>query len=110
MLVACGGGELPPDAFGVFADRNNAAFDTKLNVSRSTVTLYVNVTLPGLRSRDPLQCRAQVLDGITRRISLSLDCAGELVPYEFEWRDASADWVATEQGGTPQILSRFEGR
>jgi len=109
MMLGCGG-ELPPDAYGVFQDRNNAAFDAKLNVGSTSVTMFITVTLPRVRSRAPLACTAEVPSGVSRRMSLSLDCDGELVPYKFEYRESSADWVATEEGGTPQVMTRFEGR
>lgn len=106
LLFGCGGASLPPEAFGVFVETNNQAFDTKLDVRADGVTLFVAVALPGMAGGRPLACRGEAPGGVQARMNLSLDCAGERVPYEFEYRAGQGDWVASEPGSTPQIFVR----
>lgn len=106
LAAACGGASLPPEAFGTFVETNSAAFDSKLDVGATGITLFVGVALPGARSAQPLACSAEAPGGIRRKMSVNLECAGEKIPYTFEYRAEQGDWLATEDGGTPQIFVR----
>lgn len=107
VTLAAGAPALPPEAYGTFVETNNTAFINRLEVRTDGVTLFVGVALPGARGGRPLACRgAPASKKVVATMRFSLVCAGESIPFRFQYRADKEDWVVSEDGAAPQIFKR----
>lgn len=101
-LSACAPPPLPPEAFGVFDGPDDSLFEHRINMSSEKVA-YVVVSRLGTRV-STLTCLSDLGSGLKQKMSLDLSCAGELIPFAFEWRPLTNDWVVQEDKADPLIF------
>ena len=83
----------------------DSLFQTRIEVGPDYVEYSTRVNI-GSRQGSTV-CRAPVSGGVRARMALDLVCSGDPVPipFEFEWRGGSGDWLVTEDGDEPQAFS-----
>jgi hypothetical protein len=111
FLGGLSGGErrpaLPPEAFGLFEDRNDPFFHKRLTVTATAVAYTVRGRGAGMGAGRPhLVCRGEVPGGVRATMQLDLDCAGTTIPFQFRFRLFQKDWILTEEDTEPMIFTR----
>lgn len=106
-ILGCSQKDLPPEAYGIFEDLNDPAFQKRVEMTAQAVSLSIGVTLSGANGT-PLVCRSEVPGGLRKTMQLQLACQGIRIPFKFEYRADEQDWVVHEEDSAPMIFTRWE--